>query len=118
LYTELLANFIGAVMSVISFILWLPQAKLVWKNRNNPPALTGISNTTQVLVLVNAIGWGLYGFLTNSFWVGAPGLVNGPLAILILVILNRKQKTEPLTLTGEVSAQRNGPDYLVTFRYS
>lgn len=76
-------------MALISFVLWLPQARLIWKNRKNAEALQGVSRGTQLLVLVNATGWGLYAYLTEAFWVGAPGLINGPLAVYTLIILQR-----------------------------
>lgn len=44
------------------------------------------------MLLVNATGWALYGVLTGAFWVGAPGIVNGPLAILSIVLVLRSRR--------------------------
>lgn len=89
---EIFTNALGFAMSVISFVLWLPQARLVWKNRRDPHALAGVSVVTQWLVLTNAIGWALYGVLTGAFWVGAPGIVNGPLAVMTTILVRHSRR--------------------------
>lgn len=81
---------LGVVGTIISFALWLPQASLVYANRNQPEKLTGLSKATMYLVLANALCWGAYALLTGAFWAGAPGLINGPLAIAVLVVLHRR----------------------------
>jgi hypothetical protein len=84
-YTELL----GFIASVMSFVLWWPQAALVWRCRGRGEQLTGVSTSSQLLLLMNACLWGAYAVGTGSLWVGAPGLVNGPLAIITIVLLRR-----------------------------
>jgi uncharacterized protein with PQ loop repeat len=84
-YIELL----GFVASVMSFILWWPQAALVWRCRGRGEQLTGVSISSQLLLLINACLWGAYAVGTGSLWVGAPGLVNGPLAVITIVLLRR-----------------------------
>lgn len=88
-------NILGLIASIISFVLFLPQAKLTYKNRNNPQKLSTLSIGTQLLIMANATIWGIYAFLTNAFWVGAPGLVNFPLAFftIVLILKNRKGET-------------------------
>lgn len=80
---------IGLAAAVVSFVLWLPQALLVWKNRRNPLALSGVSMTTQYLVMMNATLWGVYALMTGAYWSGAPGLVNFPLAVMTVSITRR-----------------------------
>ena len=79
--------------SVISFVLWLPQASTVWSRRADTLAMAGVSLGTQFLVLANALIWGLYALETKAFWVGAPGLINAPLAIgiITLVLISRRE---------------------------
>lgn len=88
----MLVNTIGFLASCLSFILWMPQALIVWRARTNPIVLSGVSKATQFFVLANASLWGFYAVLTASFWVGAPGLINAPLALMTLVLLFRAKK--------------------------
>ena len=91
-------DIIGFTASVISFLLWLPQARQTWKNRSNAQALAGISLTTQALVVMNATLWGAYAVSTNAFWVGAPGIINAPLAVGTIVIAVRAGRRIPVTV--------------------
>ena len=80
---------LGFAASVVSFVLWWPQAMRVWQCRRSGEHLSGVSLSSQALLLVNAALWGAYAIVTGSLWVGAPGLVNGPLAIVTIVIVHR-----------------------------
>jgi len=92
-YIELL----GFTASVMSFVLWWPQAALVWRCRKRGEQLRGVSTSSQLLLLTNACLWGAYAVGTGSLWVGAPGLVNGPLAIITIVLLRQaRQRLRPL----------------------
>lgn len=82
-YVEIL----GFTASALSFVLWLPQAALVWRCRRRADQLGGVSMSSQVLLLMNACLWGAYAVFTGSLWVGAPGLVNGPLALVTILLL-------------------------------
>lgn len=82
----------GFLASVIAFALFLPQARRTWQVRHDPHALAGISAGTQWLLLTNAVLWGLYAALSGAFWVGAPGLVNGPLAVATLLLIFRAKR--------------------------
>ena len=84
-----LTGAVGLVASVVSLVLWWPQALLVWRCRRQPDRLRGVSVPSQVLLLLNAVLWGVYAVATNSLWVGAPGLVNAPLALVTIAILRR-----------------------------
>ena len=86
-------NLIGAIASVISFVLWLPQARTTYLHRHDPSALSGLSRGTFMLVLANALLWGLYAVLTKALWVGAPGLINGPLALWTLWLIHRANRS-------------------------
>lgn len=88
----LLIDAIGFAASVISFVLFLPQAQRTWQMRKNPQALRGVSLGTQWFVLCNATLWGVYAVITSAFWVGAPGIVNAPLAIAQLVLVSRARR--------------------------
>lgn len=80
---------VGLIASLVSFVLWWPQAALVWRCRRRGEQLTGVSTSSQLLLLMNAGLWGAYAVVTGSLWVGAPGLINGPLAITTIVLLRR-----------------------------
>lgn len=68
----------------------------IYKNRHDAHALKGSSIGMNLLLVTNALLWGVYGVLSSAFWVAAPGLVNLPLAIFsIYAILcsRRKERT-------------------------
>lgn len=90
---SMLINFLGLTASVISFILWLPQARVTWLSRKDPEKLRGISIGTQLLVMLNATIWAVYAVLANSLWVGVPGLVNFPLALITVIIVLKATRT-------------------------
>lgn len=89
---ELATEAVGLSASVIAFVLFLPQAMRIWAARADPRALAGVSRATQWFVLANASLWAVYAVLTGAFWIGAPGLINGPLAIAALVLLYRGRR--------------------------
>ena len=93
------AEVAGIAGSVVSLILWWPQALLVWRSRSDPDRLRGVSVTSQVLLLLNAVLWGAYAVATQSLWVGAPGLVNAPLALLTIAV-TRRSRRRTVTATG------------------
>lgn len=45
----------------------------------------------NALLILNALSWGLYGYLTQAFWVAAPGFVNLPLAVVSIVLILRSR---------------------------
>lgn len=90
--SALLIEGIGFLASAVSLVLWWPQAARVWRHRHDDGRLGGVSITSQVLLVVNAALWGGYAVVTGSFWVGAPGLVNAPLAVATIVLLRRSRR--------------------------
>lgn len=88
----LLAEVVGFAASITAFILFVPQALLVWRKREDVAALSGVSVWMQVALLANASLWGIYGVLTGAFWVAAPGIVNGPLALATLFLVARSRR--------------------------
>lgn len=91
----MILNLIGFTAATISFIMWLPQARITWKHRNSPKELQGISKGTHCFVLVNATLWGIYAVMSESYWAGAPGLVNFPLSLITLILIHRAGKVSP-----------------------
>ncbi|MDQ0373346.1 hypothetical protein [Cellulomonas humilata] len=92
------AEIAGLAGSAVSLVLWWPQALMVWRSRGDPDRLRGVSVTSQVLLLLNAVIWGAYAASTQSLWVGAPGLVNAPLALLTIGVLRKAHRhAESLT---------------------
>lgn len=85
---------LGAAAAAISAVLFLPQAVQAWKMRADPHALRGLAVGTYVLVLANAVLWGVYAVATGALWSGAPGLLNGPLAVLMIVMISRARAQE------------------------
>jgi uncharacterized protein with PQ loop repeat len=67
--------------AALSCFLCLPQAL---RTLRLPERLDGISPGTYWIVLANATVWVTWSLLTGEFAVGAPALINGPAAVLIL----------------------------------
>lgn len=83
---------VNIIAPILSFGMFVPQAILTWKNRNNDQ-YAGVSVWTQILIIINAISWGIVGWDLSSFAVMAPGLVNLPLAVFtVIIILRNKNK--------------------------
>lgn len=97
-----LTETIGLLASLTSFLLWLPQGQRVWKHRHDPAQLAGVALSTQYISLAGTALWGVYALLIGSFWLGAPAIVNAPVAIMTIAVVTRGQRaTVP---TGRQSA--------------
>lgn len=75
--------------SIIAFVMFVPQAVRCWRLRHRPDALLGVSPAGMLMLLVNASLWGVYGLGTGAVWTAVPSFFNGPLAIVVLVVLRR-----------------------------
>lgn len=82
---------LGPLVAVIAFAVFIPQAITAWRWRNDPHALRGISLTTNAFIVNNSILWGLYAWELRELWVGAAGLINAPLAAMIIVLVIRSR---------------------------
>ena len=100
-----LTTIVGACGSVLSFVLFLPQARHTWVNRHRAERLAGISSLGQVCVLANATVWAVYGVLADAVWPGAPGLLNAPLAIGTLWRVRPGQRTGSSSPALQVGAR-------------
>jgi len=92
-------HILGLAASLMSLMIWLPQMKHTWQNRNNPHEMSAISTMTQVLLITNNILWILYGtHIPNGFWIWASAIVNIPVGIFTIYLINRAKhhlKTNP-----------------------
>lgn len=64
----MLTNTIGFLASCIAFIMFIPSAVTIYKNRHDAHALRGSSIGMNLLLVTNALLWGVYGFLSSAFW--------------------------------------------------
>lgn len=94
---SVLVNALGFVATGFSILMWLPQARTTWQNRNDPVRLTGISEVTQWLLVACYVLWGAYGVVSQSLWVSAPSVLAVPLAIATIVIVRRGRRLPPAT---------------------
>jgi uncharacterized protein with PQ loop repeat len=78
--------------AALSCLLTIPQAIQTLRTDR----LDAISATTYWIVLGNAVIWAAWSVLTQQYAAGAPALVNGPAAILILL---RLHQTNPAAAT-------------------
>jgi uncharacterized protein with PQ loop repeat len=91
------ANALGFVATSFSIVMWVPQARITWRNRNHPIRLAGVSETTQWLSMIGYLLWGVFGILIGSVWVAAPSVVSFPLSIATIVIVRRGRRMIPAT---------------------
>ncbi len=87
-----LVDLVGMAGSLVSVVLWLPQAQRTWSIREDASALAGLSSGTQWLVVLNAIIWLAYAGMTGAHWVGLPGLVTLPLALGTIWFIHRAKR--------------------------
>ena len=80
---------VGFFASMVSLILWWPQAARVWKFRNNPDQLAGISRLGQLLLVLSGVVWTVYASLTDSVWLAVSVSTNIPLGLITLAILSQ-----------------------------
>ena len=104
--SDLAENGIGFLAAVISFVMFVPQARLTWQARGNPEALKAVSLGTQWFILCNATLWGFYAVLTSAFWTGAPGLVNFPLAVFTIVAVRRARAGDRQLTTASLEGDK------------
>jgi hypothetical protein len=96
---SLAINLLGFVATASSILLWLPQARITWRNRNDAARLAGISSSTQWLVVISGLFWIAYGLLADSFWVMAPCLISVPLGLATVVVVRRGRRLPPPTIS-------------------
>jgi uncharacterized protein with PQ loop repeat len=93
--TGLLANGIGFIATVFSIVMWVPQARITWRNRNDAVRLAGVSEATQWCSMIGYLLWGVFGMLIGSFWVAAPSVVSFPLSLATIVVVRRARRMSP-----------------------
>ena len=76
----MVAELLGWFGAALSCVISLPQVVRTMRAKR----LDGISSATYWLVLFNAAAWTAWSLLTGEYAAGVPGLVNGPVAIVIL----------------------------------
>lgn len=102
---------LGMTASTIAFVMFVPQAFRVWRTRHDAHALVGLSLSTQFLILANATIWGAYAFVLGEFWVGAPGIINAPLAVAVIVLTVRSRlSAREATVDASLSEGRQRTD--------
>lgn len=108
-------NALGFVATGFSILMWLPQARTTWQNRNDPVRLTGMSEATQWLLVACYVLWGAYGVVSASLWVSAPSVLAVPLAVSTIVIIRRGRtlphvtKSIPIITASEPMSAESAP---------
>ncbi|WP_168627042.1 PQ-loop repeat-containing protein [Cryobacterium sp. BB307] len=87
-----LLDLLGFTATAFSVCMWIPQARTTWKSRNDVTRLAGISQTSQWLMMIGYVLWGLFGVLSGSLWVAAPSAVIIPLALATIIIVRRARR--------------------------
>lgn len=79
----------GVIGSLLSTGLLIPQALRTFALTDKPDMLAGVSVQTQVLLIINAASWIIYGLLGGAFWISVPCYLNLPIAAFVLVLVLR-----------------------------
>lgn len=88
----MIINILGAFANLTSLILWIPQARTTWENRHNLQALSGVSITTQIIVVINTVLWCIYGIMIDNFWLPLGTIIILPLASLTIFLKLKSNK--------------------------
>lgn len=88
-------NFIGLIANITSLILWIPQARTTYANRQDKEALKGISYGTQIITSINTVFWCIYGIMIHSIWLAMGTIIILPLA-LWTIWLKHSTENDPL----------------------
>jgi len=97
-------NALGFAATGFSVLMWLPQARTTWLNRNDAIKLAGVSEATQWMLLAGYLLWGLFGVLSESLWVAAPSVVAMPIALATIVLIHRGRRLAPATRSVSIIA--------------
>lgn len=101
---DLALNALGFVATGFSILMWIPQARTTWLNRNDSIKLAGVSEATQWMLVMGYLLWGLFGVLSESLWVAAPSAVAIPLALATIVLIHRGRRLAPATRSVSIIA--------------
>jgi len=105
---DFLLNALGFAATGFSIFMWIPQARTTWKYRNDALRLAGISETTQWMLMIGYLLWGVYGLLSESFWVAAPSAVSFPLALATIILIHRGRRLAPTLRSVSIIAMDEG----------
>lgn len=98
--TEPATEVLGAIAVAHSFVIYIPQAVLVWQMRNDYAALRSVSIPTYALMLSTATVWIIYGVFLDAFWVAVSTVLNIPIALTVMYLVWRARGI-PRGETGE-----------------
>lgn len=106
----LMLNILGFIATTVAIVMWVPQARTTWGNRNDALKLAGVSEATQWLSATSYLLWGFFGAFSMSFWVMAPSIVSFPLSIATIIVVRRSRRlpgatrSTPIILMTEPSS--------------
>lgn len=84
-----IVSILGALASVTSIGLFIPQFLKIWKLRNSPEKLKGVSRGRVYILWLQALLWMSYGISLEQVWVSVPSIVTIPLMGFSLLLLLR-----------------------------
>lgn len=101
---DLALNALGFAATGFSILMWIPQARTTWLNRNDATRLAGVSEATQWMLVIGYLLWGLFGVLSESLWVAAPSAVAIPIALATIMLIHRGRRLVPATRSVSIIA--------------
>jgi uncharacterized protein with PQ loop repeat len=111
---HLVTDAVGFLASLASFLVLVPQAVRVRRDRHDPAALAAVSVPTQAMLLTNSLLWAVYALLIGSLWVGAPVVVNAPITATTIVLALRARRTLAACSVVAASAASAGAGFVAS----
>lgn len=93
-FPEIDEHITGAVASIVSTALLVPQCLRVVSQRRERFILTQVSIASQLMVVLNGLCWIGYGLLGGAFWISVPCYLNIPLALISIHLLLKARRKE------------------------
>lgn len=91
-----IVNASGITATLLSFAMYVPAVRAIWRNRHDPIALQAVSLSSQFLIGLVTVLWAVYGLAAHAYWSAAPALVNVPLmGFVSTAILHARHPHQP-----------------------
>lgn len=93
-FPEIDEHITGAVASIVSTALLVPQCLRIISQRKKALILSKVSIASQIMVVLNGLCWIGYGLLGGAFWISVPCYLNIPLALISIHLLMKARRKE------------------------
>lgn len=85
----MIVNLLAWGTFLIAFWTMLPQMRSIWKFRDSPAALRGVSMLSLIIVTVDYVAWSWYGLLVSAWAIWIPSVAGVALTAITIAMLLR-----------------------------